>query len=696
MEANPLLANSGLPRFNAIEPEHVLPAVESVVAKVESDLASLEASLASGAAPTWESLVEPYMRLGDELEYAWGPVGHLLAVKNTPELREVYEQAQPKIVEMSLKIGQNRPIYDGLVAVRDSEAWAGFSDAQKRAVELYIRNAEHAGVALEGEAQERFLTLQHELSQLGLDFSNHVLDATKAFELLIEDAAETEGWPKTLRQITAQSYSQANEGAEASPEAGPWRVTLDPPTFSAFMQHHRGRAQREAVYRAFVTRASSGEFDNSQIIEDILVRSQEVAKLLGYQTYARLSLSKKMAGTVEAVASMTEQLRAASKPVADREFAELEAYAKAHGQAEPLRQWDTGFWSERIREERFEFTDDDLRPYFPMPRVLDGLFGLCERLFGMTVREVTNEPTVWHEDVRYYEVMGETGEVIAGFYLDPYSRPAEKRGGAWMNGCLNRRVEADGVRLPVVHLCCNGTPPVGDTPSLMSFREVETLYHEFGHGLQGMLTTQAVAGVAGLSGIEWDAIELASQFMENWCYEKPVLLGMTQHVETGEALPDDLYEKIVAARTYMAGSGFMRQLQFGITDMELYESYTPGGEETAHDVALRVARETSPLEPLPESRSLCAFGHLFGGGYGAGYYSYKWSEVLSADAFSAFEEAGLGDEQAVQTLGRRYRDTVLALGGGLHPMAVYRAFRGREPEVEALLRHNGLLEPAGG
>jgi oligopeptidase A len=345
-----------------------------------------------------------------------------------------------------------------------------------------------------------------------------------------------------------------------------------------------------------------------------------------------------------------------------------------------------------LREQKFDYTDDQLRPYFPLPRVLDGLFGLSEKLFGIQIERTDGKDAhVWHSDVQFFKVFRD-GAHIASFYLDPYSRPADKRGGAWMNSCLERRWVNDTLHLPVVHLCCNGTPPIGDKPSLMSFSEVETLFHEFGHGLQGMLSTVDYADVAGLNGVEWDAVEIASQFMENWCYHKPTLMGMTAHVETGEPLPDDLFEKICAARTFRAGSLMMRQLAFGKIDMLLHHRHDPNGSESAFDVERHVTQEMSVLPPLPEDRFLCAFTHLFSGGYAAGYYSYKWSEVISADAFGAFEEAGLDNEEAVAKMGRKFRDTILAQGGSKPPMDVYREFRGREPSTEALLRHNGLLK----
>ena len=687
IENNPLLVTAGLPRYDEVAAEHIVPGVRHLLAAAEKQLAELEQNLA----PTWEGLLKPLEDLDVLVEYGWDPVGHLMSVRNADDLRAAHEEVLAEVVAFGLRAQQSRPIYEGLVAIRDGEQWAKLDGAQQRCIALKIRSAEHAGVGLTGAAKERFNAIAAELSQLGTDFSNHVLDATKAFELIIKDKADTEGWPNSLRQIAAQSYSQGNEGSEATPEDGPWRITLDIPSSYPFMQHHRVRDHREQVYRANVQKASAGEFDNSDLIAQILKLRKEQAELLGFANYAAWSLDAKMAADVPAVERMFAELQTAAKTHMEQDMGALQALAKENGQTEPLMQWDMPFWSERLREAKFDYTDDQLRPYFPLPRVLDGLFGLAERLFGIEIQRADDEEAhKWHEDVQFFKVRRD-GARIASFYLDPYSRPAEKRGGAWMNKCLGRRWLNGALHLPVVHLVCNGTPPVGETPSLMSFNEVTTLFHEFGHGLQGMLTTVDYAEVAGLNGVEWDAVEIASQFMENWCYHKPTLIGMTAHVETGEPLPDDLFDKIVAARTFMAGSQMMRQLSFGKTDIILHSDHDPDGAETASDVERRVTAEMSVLPPLPESRMLCSFSHIFAGGYAAGYYSYKWSEVLSADAFALFEEAGLDDEQAVQTAGRKLRDTILSQGGGQHPMDLYRAFRGREPSTEALLRHNGLL-----
>ncbi|NMF63883.1 M3 family metallopeptidase [Brasilonema octagenarum] len=692
---SPLLKGSGLPSFGEISAESVVPAFNQLLAELDQELTTLEANVK----PTWNGLVEPLEKLTEGLNWSWGIVSHLMGVKNSSELREAYESVQPHVVQFSNKLGQSQPIYNAFKALRASDAWAKLEESQQRIVEAAIRDAELSGVGLQGEAKERFNAIQMELAELSTKFSNHVLDATKAFSMTLTNPEEIEGLPPSLVSLAAQAAQAAGE-ENATPENGPWRITLDSPSYGPFMQHSTRRDLREKLYRAFITRASYGELDNNPLIERILELRQELAKLLGFETYAELSLASKMAPNVQAVESLLEEMRRASYDAAIKELEELKAFAGSKGapEANDLQHWDISFWAERQREEKFAFTAEELRPYFPLPQVLDGLFGLVQRLFGITITPNDGQAPVWHEDVRYFQIANETGQPIAYFYLDPYSRPEEKRGGAWMDVCINRgKVTENGVtttRLPVAYLVCNQTPPIGDQPSLMTFNEVETLFHEFGHGLHHMLTKVEYAAAAGINNVEWDAVELPSQFMENWCYDRPTLFGMAKHYQTGEPLPEHYYQKLLAAKNYMSGSGTLRQIHFSSLDIELHHRYRADGGETPKDVRSRLAETTTVLPPLPEDSFLCAFGHIFSGGYAAGYYSYKWAEVLSADAFAAFEEAGLDNEQAIKATGKRYRDTVLALGGSKHPMDVFKSFRGREPSTEALLKHNGLVAAA--
>ena len=690
--ANPLLATSGLPDFARIEPAHVAPAVQLLLERSRARLAELEPQLQ----PTWEGSLGLLEELDRPFDYAWKPVSHLLSVKNSPEMRAAYEAALPEIVAFGLQVRQSEPIYRALVALRDSAAWAQLTPARQRIVTDRIRDAELAGIALQGAAKERFNAIEQELSQLGTQFSNNVLDVTKAYALDITSAADTEGWPSTLRQLAAQAWNKGNTAAAtpATPEAGPWRITLETSLSGPFLEHCRQPALRERLYRDLATRASVAPHDNSVLIEKILRLRRESAHLLNYANYAEVSLAQKMAPSVAAIQEMFDRLREAAWPACQSDVEDLRQLRRERGEGDAMHLWDITFYAERLRESRYAFTDEELRPYFPFERVLQGLFDLCERLFGIRIQHADEGISVWHDDVRYYRVSDESGREIAGFYLDPYSRPENKRGGAWMNNCLGRRRLPEGIQLPVAHLVCNQTPPAGGRPALMTFREAETLFHEMGHGLQHMLTVIDDADAAGISGVEWDAVELPSQFMENWCYHRPTLMGMTGHYQTGAPLPEELFEKLCAARTYRAGSIMLRQLLFGMVDIELHTTFDPDGSETVFDVFQRIAQHTAVIQPLPEDRFLCSFQHIFGGGYAAGYYSYKWAEILSADAFGAFEEVGLDNEAAVQATGRRFRDTVLALGGSRHPMDVFRDFRGREPQVESLLKQAGLLEPA--
>lgn len=690
-----LLNGKGLPPFESIKPEDVVPTMTELLAELKQELTNLETTVK----PTWNDLVEPLQKLVDRLSWSWGIVGHLMGVKNSPELRKAYDEVQPKVVEFSNKLNQSQPLYQAFKKLHNSDSWQNLDSGQKRIVEAAIRDAELSGVALEGEQRERFNTIQLKLAELSTKFSNNVLDATKAFSLTLTNKEEVDGLPPSLLSLAAQGARDA--GAEnATPENGPWRITLDYPSFVPFMQHSKRRELREQLYKAFISRASSGELNNYPLTESILELRQQKTEILGFNSYAELSLASKMAPGVEAVEKLLEELRTVSYDAAVTDLEELKKFAASKNapEANELKHWDTSFWAERLREEKFAFTAEELRPYFPLPQVLDGLFALVKRIFGINITAADGEAPVWHQDVRYFQVSDEKNTPIAYFYLDAYSRPAEKRGGAWMDECITRAKLVESgqttLRLPVAYLQCNQTPPVDGKPSLMTFSEVETLFHEFGHGLQHMLTTVDYAGAAGINNVEWDAVELPSQFMENWCYDSSTLFGMAKHYETGETLPEHYYQKLLAARNYMSGSAMLRQLHFALVDIELHHRYQPGGEETVVDVRNRIAQTTTVLAPLPEDSFLCAFGHIFAGGYAAGYYSYKWAEVLSADAFAAFEEAGLEDEVAIASCGKRFRDTVLALGGSLHPMEVFKTFRGREPNTEPLLRHSGLIAAA--
>ncbi|MEL6468923.1 MAG: M3 family metallopeptidase [Cyanobacteria bacterium J06623_4] len=698
---NPLLIGSGLPPFETIQAHHVVPGIEQLLKDLEQDISALETQLAdaSAGAFTWESVVEPLTAITERLGWSWGIIGHLMGVKNSPALRAAYECVQPALVQFANRIDQSKAIYSALEQIQTGETWSELSSAQQRIITAALRDAQLSGVGLSGDRQKSFNQIQQTLAELSTQFSNHVLDATKAFSLMLTQPEDIIGLPPSLLSLAAQAARDAGE-EQATAEKGPWRITLDRPNYTAFLKHSQRRDLREKLYREFITRASSGELDNTPLIEKILDLRKQQATLLGFENYAELSLARKMAPSVSAVEALMEELRSASYTAAQQELSEVQAFSdQQQSDAQPtkqsLKQWDFPFWMERMREQQFDLSDEALRPYFSLPNVLKGLFGLAERLFGISISSADGQAPVWHEDVRYFRVADtQSQRAIAHFYLDPYSRPAEKRGGAWMDECIVRaktiRNRETSLRLPVAYLVCNQSPPVDGRPSLMTFREVETLFHEFGHGLQHMLTNVDYAGAAGINNVEWDAVELPSQFMENWCYDRDTLFGMAKHYETGEPLPEADYQKLLAARHFMTGNAILRQVSFGWLDLALHADYEPDGDISVWQIRDRIAAKTTVIPPLPEDAFLCSFGHIFSGGYAAGYYSYFWAEVLSADAFSAFEESGLDNAEQVAAIGRRFRDTVLALGGSRHPMDVFRAFRGREPSTQALLRHRGL------
>lgn len=684
---NPLLTDSPFPLYDQVMAEHVVPGITSLLEQMHKEIDTLEANVQ----PNW-TVVEAVERMTDRLGRAWGTVSHLKAVKDNEDLRKAVEEVQPEKVKLMLRLSQSRPLYEAFKGIKEGSGWSGLSEAQQRIVDAELRDFVLGGVALEGKAKERFNEIQQELSKLSTNFSNNLLDATKAFKKLVTEKSEVDGLPSSALGLAAQQA--VKEGHEdATPESGPWLFTLDMPSLIPVLTHAKNRALREELYKANITRASSGEVDNTPLINRILELRAEKSKLLGYPNFAEVSMVSKMA-TFDQAEELLEKLRAASYDAAVEDLKDIETFAAEQGFAEKLMHWDVTFWAERLKESKYAISDEELRPYFALPSVLDGLFKLAKRLFDVDIEAADGMVPVWDKDVRFFAVK-KAGKTKAYFYLDPYSRPAEKRGGAWMDEvCGQSKLFAtgsDNVRLPVAHMVCNQSPPVGDKPSLMTFREVETLFHEFGHASQHMLTEETEGLCAGIRNIAWDAVELPSQFMENWCYERQTLFGFAKHHETGEALPEDLYRRMLAAKNYRSGSMTLRQVHFAKTDLELHSRYTPGGEETIFDRERKVAKNTTVMAPLPEDAFLCGFGHIFAGGYSAAYYSYKFAEVLSADAYAAFEEVGLENESAIQETGRRFRDTVLGMGGGKSPGDVFKAFRGRDPSAEALLRHSGLV-----
>jgi len=680
---NPFLEIPAFPDFPAMTPAAADEALPQLLQTATARVEALERT----AEPTWDGYVRALDEAQRPLYEAWGLVSHLQSVCNSEAWRKLEEKYQGDIVAFSLKVGQSARFYalaqELHAALAAAPAAEPAAEAQRqtrlRILAKSIRAAELAGVALPPEKRARFNAVQAELAQLANDFHNHVLDATKAFTLTLADPAEVEGLSADLR---------AQLAGPNDPAQGPWTATIEDALYVPVMKHARCRAVREKLFRARATRASVGECDNGPLIDRILALRHEMADLLGFPDYAALSLAQKCAPSVAAVEKMIAELDAAAEPVAAREREELAAFARAEGFTETLRPWDTAFWAERLRERRYAYSEEELSKYFNLPLVQKGLFALAERLFGVTVESADWTAPVWHDDVRFFRVRDAQGEVIAHFYFDPYSRPATKSGGAWMNEFRTRARAADGsVTLPLAVICCNQVPPGPDGCAFMRFSEVETLFHEFGHALQHMLTRVEDEDAAGLNLIEWDAVEVASQFMENWCYDLDTVSAFARDARTNAAIPADLLARVRAAKNFRAASAARRQLAFATVDLRLH-AQPPADPNALKDA---VFARFMPDATVPEDRFLQAFTHIFAGGYAAGYYGYKWSEVMSADLFGAFEEAGLGDEAAVRRLGARYRETILGLGGSRDPMAVFRTFRGRDPEVAALLRQTGLL-----
>ncbi|MBW0180761.1 MAG: M3 family metallopeptidase [Vulcanococcus sp.] len=699
-----ILRGEGLPNFEAVTPGAVSAHIPQLIQELDAELTGLEqqlgSALESGTPLSWSAVMDPLQRLGERLRWSWGVVSHLNGVCNSPELREAHAAQQAAVVQFGNRAGQSQVIYKALEQLQ--QQGGALDAAQQRILSAELRDMQLRGVGLSGSEQEAFNSASQELAELSTRFGNQVLDATNGWTLKLIERDQVDGLPTSLLDQLAQAARQAGD-SEATAEAGPWLLGLDMPRYAPFLKYSRRRDLREQVYRAHVSRASGqagSELNNWPLIERILTLRGEQAKRLGYANWAEVSLAAKMADSEAAVEALLEELRAAAYPAAQQELEALAACASRHGAAEAddLQPWDVSFWAEKLRQESFELDSEALRPYFPLPQVLEGLFALCSRLFGITIEAVDGEAPVWHSDVRYFRILegaqagSGAGTPLAAFYLDPYSRPGSKRGGAWMDECLVRSRRPDGTAvLPVAYLICNQSPPVGDTPSLMTFEEVETLFHEFGHGLQHMLTTVERPQAAGINGVEWDAVELPSQFMENWCYDRATLMGMARHWQNGEALPEAEYRKLLAARTFMGGSATLRQVHFALVDLKLHSQWQPGSGQSPEALRRQIAESTTVLAPIDEDAFLCSFGHIFAGGYAAGYYSYKWAEVLSADAFSAFEEVGLENEERIRDTGRRFRDTVLSLGGSLDPKQVFEAFRGRQPSSEALIRHSGLV-----
>ena len=677
-QTNPLLSHAALPAFSDIKPEQVTPALDQVL---QTNRQWLEQTLANNTGFTWNNLVTPLNEAGNRLERMWSPVSHMNAVVNTDELRKAYNANLPKLSDYHTEIGQNEVLYNAIKSIRETEQ--GLNAAQLKDLDDSLLSFKLSGIGLPAEQKARFKDLSQQLSQLNSKFSDNVLDATNAWSKHITDVQDLEGLPESALEMAAQTAQQ--RGLDG------WVITLQFPSYIAVMTYANNRQLREELYQAYTTRASelgtNPEWDNMQVMQDILQLRREEAQLLGYATYADLSLATKMAGNPQAVLSFLEDLAQRSKPFAEQEFAEIQAFAREHYGLEQVKVWDVPYISEKIKQARFDFSEEDLKPYFPADCVIEGLFSLVQQLFGINIQQVTEGVDLWHPDVRFYHVYDKQGQLQSKFYLDLYARQ-HKRGGAWMSDFCGRFQRAEGLQIPVAFMTCNSAAPVGDKPALFTHDEVVTLFHEFGHGLHHMLTQVDYPDIAGINGVEWDAVELPSQFMENWCWERSVLNRISGHWQTGEPIPDDLYDKMQAARHFQTAMATVRQLEFAIFDMRLHMD-AQAAEAGRAQALLNEVRQQVAVVPYPAfNRMANTFTHVFAGGYAAGYYSYKWAEVLSADAFARFEEEGLFDAG----VGEAFLQEVLQVGGSRPAMESFIAFRGRKPQVDALLRHSGLTE----
>ena len=680
VSANPLLQSYDLPPFSSIRPEHVKPAIEQILADNRAAIARILAQ--QNGTPTWAGLVLSMDELHDRLGKAWSPVSHLNAVCNSAELREAYEGCLPLLSAYWTELGQNRELFKAYEALAGSPESKDFDVAQKTILEHALRDFRLSGIDLPAEQQQRYAEIQTRLSELGSRFSNQLLDATQAWTKHVTDEAALAG-------LTDSAKAQMQQAAQAKGLDG-WLISLEFPSYFAVMTYADDRALREEVYAAYCTRASdqgpnAGQNDNGPVMQEILDLRQELARLLGYANFSALSLATKMAESPEQVLHFLRDLAVRSKPYAQQDLDQLKAYAAEQGCAQ-LQSWDSGYYGEKLREARYSVSQEALRAYFPVDKVLSGLFAIVQKLYGIQIREL-HDFERWHPDVRLFEIE-ENGQHVGRFYFDLYAR-ANKRGGAWMDGARDRRRDAAGQLIaPVAYLVCNFTPAVNGKPALLTHDEVTTLFHEFGHGLHHLLTRVEHAGASGINGVAWDAVELPSQFMENWCWEPEGLALISGHYETGAPLPQDILEKMLAAKNFQSGLMMVRQLEFSLFDFELHTSHGDG--RSVLDVLNGVRDEVAVMRPPAYNRFANSFAHIFAGGYAAGYYSYKWAEVLSADAFSRFEEEGVLNPAT----GAAFREAILAKGGSQEPMALFVAFRGREPSIDALLRHSGLTEEA--
>ena len=671
---NPLLNMQDLPAFSKIKPEHVEEAIDALLADNRKAIDDL---LKSVDEPDWFNLIEPIEEMDDRLSRAWSPVSHMNSVVNSDELREAYNACLPKLSEYSTELGQNLELFKAYEAVYEKSD--NLDDAQKKVLENALKDFRLSGIDLPDEKKKRFGEISQALSKLHSQFEENLLDATNDWFKVIDDASELAGLPESALGLARQNAEQR--------ELDGWVLTLDFPSYYPVMTYGDNAVLREELYRAYNTRASDQaektQWDNSKVMDEILALRHEQSQLLGFDNFAEKSLAKKMARSSEEVFAFLNDLASRSRPQAENELQELQQFAKQAFGIDDLNPWDIAYYSEKLRQQKYNFTQEEVKPYFPVDRVIQGMFDIISELYDVNFVQLEGIDT-WHPDVRFYEIRDHQG-VRAKFYFDLYARP-KKRGGAWMDDCASRLKTSQRAQLPVAYMTCNFTPPVDGKPALLTHDEVETLFHEFGHGLHHMLTRVDYSAVSGINGVAWDAVELPSQIMENWCWEKQSLSMISGHYETGEPIPDDLFERMLAAKNFQSAMIMVRQLEFSLFDFRIHAEYDPAQGGRIYPILNEVRQQVAVIQPPEWSRFAHGFTHIFAGGYAAGYYSYKWAEVLSADAFSMFEENGVLDKAT----GRRFLENVLEKGGSEDAMDLFVAFRGREPEIDALLRHSGI------
>ncbi len=676
---NPLLQHTPLPQFSKIKPAHIKPAVEQAINDCKNTIAKV---LASNTEFTWANLVTPIDEVDDVLGKLWSPISHMNSVVNSDELRDAYESCLPLLSEYGTFVGQHAGLFAAYQQLSESDEFKQLDTAQQKVITNALRDFTLSGIALNDNDKKRYGEISTRLSELSSTFGNNILDATHAFSVNITDEKALSGLPESAKEA-AKALAQSQE------KSG-WLFTLDIPSYLPIMTYCDNQALREKMYRAYVTRASEigpngGEYDNSPIMSELLALRHELANLLGFDSFAEKSLATKMANNTHEVIGFLEDLGVKSKAQGEQDLTEVKAFAKQNFAKSDLQAWDLPYYSEKLKQERYAISDEELRPYFPESKVVAGLFEVVHRLFGLTISERQDIDT-WHKDVKFFDVFDSNQQLRGSFYFDLYAR-AHKRGGAWMDDCVGRRELANGdIQYPVAYLTCNFNGPVGDKPALFTHDEVVTLFHEFGHGIHHMLTQINAAGVAGINGVPWDAVELPSQFLENWCWQPEALAFISGHYQTGESLPQDMLDKMLAAKNFQSAMQMIRQLEFSLFDFKMHAQYSPEKGDEIQQVLNQVRDDYAVFKAPEFNRFQHSFGHIFGGGYAAGYYSYKWAEVLSADAFSRFEEEGIFN----QAVGHDFLANVLEMGGSKEPSELFKAFRGRAPKIDALLRHCGI------